>query len=105
MIQINKTIDAELTKIRRLRQWAWVSLLAYPIIMKIFGVITNSDDVLLFVGVLWAFVPMCIWGRVYNCKCPNCGKYFHGLRWFWNPLARKCLHCGIKLKIQNAAMK
>jgi hypothetical protein len=36
---------------------------------------------------------------VWVSRCPRCGERFHFRAGFSNPWARKCLHCGPKLRV------
>jgi predicted RNA-binding Zn-ribbon protein involved in translation (DUF1610 family) len=35
--------------------------------------------------------------RVSHFPCPRCGNAFFAKWWFNNPLARKCVHCGLPI--------
>jgi RNA polymerase-binding transcription factor DksA len=37
-------------------------------------------------------------GRYGAWRCPKCGERFHLSRRLSNPLARRCLHCGLAKK-------
>ena len=36
--------------------------------------------------------------RLWQWGCPCCGRQFHGTQSYNNPLARKCVHCGLPLR-------
>jgi hypothetical protein len=96
-----------LSKIRRRRLLAHGGtlflLVSVPLIMgfgkicgQCGGVLRLVGEPAIWFGLLWfaggIFVP------VAGMHCPRCGKEFHMGPRYRNDFARRCLHCGLRLK-------
>ncbi|ABS63771.1 hypothetical protein Plav_2157 [Parvibaculum lavamentivorans DS-1] len=54
-----------------------------------------GENLFFVIGISWmgAFLAVGIWYSWF--RCPRCNNQFFMTWWCGNPLARKCLHCGL----------
>jgi len=67
-----------------------VWLVAIPV-MYWFG----SETPVYFIAGAWMIAFAVAGSRVSMFPCPRCGKWFFATWYFHNPLARRCVHCGL----------
>src|SRR5260370_39517535 len=78
------------------RRWAALfALVSYlPAMMILSGIFPNAGAKLFFGWAAFLMLPAGI--ALSAVRCPRCGKFF---TWGWqfsNPLAGKCVHCGLR---------
>ncbi len=55
----------------------------------------NTETIALVTALIWMGLFGLAAGWLSVFRCPRCGNLF-GVSWTWsNPLARRCLHCGL----------
>ena len=75
---------------------AWLGgFLAIALLVGLLSKLSPDDVVFYILGLTWmiAFIVVAI--RLQFFKCPRCHHKFFGSAGYSNPLARKCLHCGL----------
>jgi hypothetical protein len=84
------------TGYRRDRKWAWIALaLFFPAAVSV-GLLAQRLGLPPLCGVaLPLAAAAALLGRAATFRCPRCGNFFHHTYGSHNPLARKCLHCGL----------
>ncbi len=50
----------------------------------------------LLFAILWAVASAIASVRVNGFRCPRCGELYYSKGFFYNRLARHCLHCGLE---------
>jgi hypothetical protein len=84
---------------RHRRRWffgVWLGgFLAIALLVGLLSKLSPDDVVFYILGLTWmiAFIVVAI--RLQFFKCPRCHHKFFGSAGYSNPLARKCLHCGL----------
>ena len=84
---------------RRRRRWffgVWLGgFLVVALLASLLSKLSLDDLAFYVIGPAWmiGFVIMAI--RMSLFRCPRCHHRFFSTWWHNNPLARKCLHCGL----------
>ena len=91
-------------KKRRLIFLVLVSILGLLAIVWVMSALAALDLTVVFVTllVLWSFAVEFAGARASQFSCPRCQKslfFARSLRgrWYGNPFARKCVHCGLTI--------
>ena len=90
-----------LRTIRRYRLWAWILAISYVPAMWTVKRLTGSELATAPFVIVWVIGFFRCISRLAFSPCPRCGRLFHsasGTPTFFNPLAPRCQHCGLKLK-------
>src|SRR5947208_2186536 len=56
---------------------------------------SGSEVPIYFVAGAWMLAFAVTSVRLSTFPCPRCGKWFFAAWYFHNPLARRCVHCGL----------
>ena len=94
-----------LGKIRRLRSWLWIFLIAYIPVVVMIKRTANSELALVPFVIIWVVGVVRFATRAAFSRCPRCGNLFHsasGSPTFFNLLAQNCMQCGLPLKSGRA---
>lgn len=85
---------------RRRVQWLWgvwiggfgaLGLLTFSL-----GWMRHGEVVLKILSVSWIAAFLVVALRLSWFRCPRCQRTFFSTTWRYNPLARKCVHCGLR---------
>ena len=81
------------------RRWIWLVVIFVTYLPGVGGlskVFRLSEGMTLLLAILWMCAFMIAGLRVWLWFCPKCQDIYHYSFPFWNPLARECMHCGMK---------
>jgi len=57
--------------------------------------LSGSETPVYLVAGAWMLAAVVTWVRLSTFRCPRCTKWFAAGWYFNNPLARRCVHCGL----------
>lgn len=84
---------------RRRRNLAWFAFFGYVPIVGVIAVaaghLFESTTPGFIVAVGWMVFFLVAGFRCQSFRCPRCSKWFFAKWWYRNPLARRCVHCGL----------
>ncbi len=83
---------------RRLRWFfvVWIggflgaAVAAYALVSSRFG-----QHAVSIIGIAWLLALTVVAVRLQLFRCPRCSRQFCKARWYFNPLASHCVHCGL----------
>jgi hypothetical protein len=87
-----------LHRIRLTRRVMWALIFSFPVVAFGSSFITQSEKVFDSIWVIWAAGILVCAVRIMFVSCPRCGQFFHMWWFFANPWARRCMHCGLRLR-------
>ncbi len=56
---------------------------------------SHGEHVVPIIGTLWLVALTVVAVRLQLFRCPRCSRQFCKQRWYFNPLASHCVHCGL----------
>jgi hypothetical protein len=84
---------------RSRRCWFFVaSLGGFAIVASLavlFDKLSLGDVAFWIIGPAWMISFVIVAARLQLFKCPRCHRPFFNTSWYGNPLARRCVHCGL----------
>jgi hypothetical protein len=87
---------AEYRRRRKLYRLVWLTYIPGVLIIGLpLSWSFHSNAAFFAVVALWAVAFMAAANYLGFWKCPRCGKPFSRGRWYYNPFARECVHCGL----------
>jgi hypothetical protein len=91
--------SASWAEYRRRRNLYWLVWLTYIPGVLIIGLplswLFHSNGAAFAVAGLWMVAFVAAANYLGFWKCPRCRKPFSRGRWYYNPFARECVHCGL----------
>jgi hypothetical protein len=85
---------------KRRRNTLLLLFVAYiPAVVAVIGVsrLLFSSLFPAYAAAILFMIPLVVAGSRFNhWPCPRCGKPFHSAGWYYNSLARRCVHCGLR---------
>jgi predicted RNA-binding Zn-ribbon protein involved in translation (DUF1610 family) len=102
MASVAESYPAAWADYRRRRNVVWGAFLGFlpggPLIGVPLNRLFESETPVVVIALAAQMAIVVAVGRYGAWRCPKCGERFHLSRRLSNPLARRCLHCGLAKK-------
>jgi hypothetical protein len=83
--------------IRVKRRWLWCLFLSYLPAAGLAGLVI-APEATAFTALGWMVAMAVTATLVSRARCPRCGGFFHRSRLWYNTVAQRCMHCGLRLR-------
>jgi hypothetical protein len=105
MTRDNNKWEEQLRKIKKRKRVMWFLFVSFPFVTLAFAKVSGSEKYTTIFAIVWGLLFICAGSVVHLSKCPKCGEQFHSKSKFplggHNPFTRKCLNCGLDIRITN----
>ncbi|MBI5884979.1 MAG: hypothetical protein HZB85_00105 [Deltaproteobacteria bacterium] len=93
------TYESQWADLRKRRNIFWFILLTYLPVVGLVVVLSRILSITpvsaAIAAVAWVVAYAVAAWRLASFRCPGCGGRYHVKGWWQNPLASRCLHCGL----------
>lgn len=89
----------DLSNLRRTRRWPTITTLVVLLAVATSGLLSltwwRSSGPFAAIAILGAAAIAIVHRRKQRTRCPRCGRLYYRTLFYYNPFARRCVHCGL----------